>query len=277
MHRKCIAEASEVGPVKQVCQAVLTQAEQQRLWIARQRQGQRRDPTKIEIAVVELFPIGWGEKRMGVDDMRQIGPDTEHALAVLPIARACGIAGGKIERPVGLAESGRCPDPALACTRYPGAEEPRRVDTNSDDRAMIIAAVAEMSAERDEDPAIHQCKRAALTLSGRGETDAAHREFSGYIDWKAGQHAAVRKPQTKDQVPRRSTVVDHRIEVDRAAQSIDHWRSRDAERVYVAAGQRRTRNRMAEVGAPHSAPGCRVQRVDKIVFGRCYDQSAFRA
>jgi len=126
-------------------------------------------------------------------------------------------------------------------------------------------------------PTLIAPKPAALILSGRGEANAALSEPCGNAHRKAGQHAAVGEPQTVDEVPRRAMIIDHRIEVECTARRIDHWRSGDAERDYIAAGQCRASNRIAKRGAPHDAPGCRVQRIHKIAFGRGDDQAAFCA
>ena len=141
---------------------------------------------------------------------------------------------------------------------------------------MIVISVAEMSTERHEDSAIQQCKSAALVLRDRVETDTASSELSRDVAREARQHVAVGEPRPMDEVPRRTTVIAHRIEVHHATRHIDHRRPDDAERIDIAAGQCRTRHRAANRGALHNLPGRCIQRVGEITFGRRDDQAALR-
>jgi hypothetical protein len=62
-------------------------------------------------------------------------------------------------------------------------------------------------------------------------------------------------------------IVDHCVEEHSTATSIDHRRSHDAQRIDIAAGQRRPVNRVAEHGVPDNMPGISIQPIDEIVFG----------
>ena len=133
------------------------------------------------------------QKSTRVAGLNQIRPDPEYTLSILPAARSLGVAGGKIEVTVSLAQPSGCPDSALRCSRCPGTREPRWGDIQGDDQTMIVAAIAVVTAERHEDATIEQCQRATLILNGRIETDAACCESGRDIDRKTRQHTAVSK------------------------------------------------------------------------------------
>jgi len=81
----------------------------------------------------------------------------------------------------------------------------------------------------------------------------------------------IGEPQTENKVPRCATIVDHCVEVHSTATSIDERRSRDAQRIDIAAGQRRP---IAEHGVPDNVPGISIQPIDEIAFGCCNDKGS---
>jgi hypothetical protein len=138
---------------------------------------------------------------------------------------------------------------------------------------MIVTTIAEVTSKRDEDAAIQKSQGATLILSTRIKVDAARAKLCSNIDRKAGQDAAVGKPQAVDEVPRRATVIDHRVEIYGAAARIDYRRSRDTKRIDIATGECRSGNRVAECSAPCDPSSISVQRIDEVTLG-CGDNQS---
>jgi len=75
-------------------------------------------------------------------------------------------------------------------------------------------------------------------------------------------------------VSRLAAVIDHRVQVRGATAGIDHWGAGNAERIDIAAGQRRSWHRMAKHSAPdHTPSGC-IKGIDKIALGCCDNEAA---
>src|SRR5438094_5649182 len=62
-------------------------------------------------------------------------------------------------------------------------------------------------------------------------------------------------------------LVEQGYRENRSARGIDYRRSRDADRVDVAAGEAGIRNRRPEVGFPQDATVADVDRIDAVVLG----------
>jgi hypothetical protein len=77
---------------------------------------------------------------------------------------------------------------------------------------MIVATIAEVAAEWDEDAAVKERQGTALILSGRIKAEAAPGEPGGNVYREAGQDTTVGKPQAEDEVAR-PTLTDHRVEI----------------------------------------------------------------
>ena len=134
--------------------------------------------------------------------MREIAADPEHAFAVAPASRSLGVARGEIQESTDFAQSRRRPNTALGCAGQPRRHQLRRIDVNSDDYAMIVAAVAEMAAERHVDASVEKRQCAALVLGSRIEPNTALGKPGTNINREAGQHAAIGEPQPVDEMPR---------------------------------------------------------------------------
>lgn len=123
---------------------------------------------------------------------------------------------------------------------------------------MIVAAVAEMAAERHVNASVEKRQCAALVLGSRIEPNTARGKPGTNINREAGQHTAIGEPQPVEEMPRFATIIDHRVEEYGTAGSIDDRRSRDAQRIDIAAGQRRPASRLAERCAPDCVTGFRI-------------------
>jgi hypothetical protein len=104
---------------------------------------------------------------------------------------------------------------------------------------MVVAAIAEEPAIGYVQRAVEEQQRAALVLYSRIEGLALGPQRIGDIDRPAGQGGAILQRQAKDAVPRPGGVGDHRVEVEAAAGFVDDRGAGDAERVDIAATERR--------------------------------------
>ena len=269
------ANATQIFAVKQIGIAILPQRQQESHLAAGRPERYRRHATQIEIVVIQLLPVARCEYPTGIAGMSQIRPHPEYTLPILPASCSPGIARREVERSVSLAQTRGRPDAALRRSRCPRAQELRWIDAKGDNSAMIIATIAVVAAERDEDAIIQQGQRAALALNRGLEVDAARGEPCGNVDREVGQHAAIGEPQAVEEVPWCATIVDHRIEIHGATIRIDHRCPRDAERVNIAARHLRPRNGTTEPSPPDDVAGRGVQPIDEIALGGGNYETAF--
>src|SRR5262249_9118669 len=113
--------------------------------------------------------------------MAQIRTQAEHGLAIAPLARVQGVAGGDEEIAAVAAEAGGRPDAAAAPARAPAADAMGIGERDADDHAVILAAIAEMPAERHVKCVVEDHEGAALTLIARVEAAALAFERVAHI------------------------------------------------------------------------------------------------
>jgi len=119
----------------------------------------------------------------------------------------------------------------------------------------------------DIDVSVEDGECAALVLIASVETLAARCERFGDIDRPARQGRAVLQRQGKNSVMRTRRLPDHRGDIDRLGRLVDDRRTGNAERVDIAAIQRRERHGPAQRAHPDFMARARIDRVDIVVLG----------
>src|SRR5579863_3467255 len=114
-----MTDTAQIVAIEQIGVAVLAKGKNQRDGTARDGEWQWRDAAKVEVVIVQVLPVGRSEKIARLNGRHQIRANAEYAFAILPALRAFSVAGGKVERPIGLTQSGRCPDATLRRPRAP--------------------------------------------------------------------------------------------------------------------------------------------------------------
>ena len=161
----------------------------------------------------------------------------------------------------------RRPDAAARRAGAPGDDLGGVGQADADDPAVIAAAIAEMPAIGDIDPAVEDGERAALVLIGVVEAPALRRQRGGDVDRPARQNGAVLQRHGEDLVARPRSRGDHRVEINRLRPLVDDRRAGDPQRVDIAAWQRRERHRPAQNLGPNDRSRARVDRLDRVAFG----------
>ena len=157
------------------------------------------------------------------------------------------------------------PDPAAARARREAGDRVGIVGGNGDDIAVIGAAIAPMAAERHEHLVAEQRQRTALVLHGRIEAG----DGRGDPDRPTRLDRTVGERESEDLVLRPFRAHHRGVEIKRAAPVVDNRRARNAERRYVAAGERGSRHGVAERAAPDFRAGMGVERQNLV--GLCDD------
>jgi hypothetical protein len=263
------AEPAEIVAVEQIAMRVLAEREDQRLAAGRARhvERQRVGAAEIGVALVEQVPVTRREEIGRLLIVAQAAMQPNDRLPVLPEIGSHRVAGGDKQRLPVAADAARRPDAAAARPRAPGDDVAGVAQADADDPAMVVAAIAGMAAIRDEHPALEDRQRAALVLVRRVERKPLGGERIGDIDRPAGQRSAVAERQGEDEMARPRGTADHRVEIDRAGRRVDRRRAGDAERVDVAAGQRRQRHRIAQLLTPDGVAGCGIDRRHHVALG----------
>src|SRR4051794_31939370 len=107
-------------------------------------EGKRVGATQVGITAIENAPVRRREIVATGRRRGQVRVETQHRLAVTPFASCEAISGSDKERMSVGGNPAGCPDARTCCTRMPGAELMRLVETYPYDPAAIIAAVPEM-------------------------------------------------------------------------------------------------------------------------------------
>src|SRR5204863_1349242 len=149
--------------------------------------------------------------------------------------------------------------------RGPAHDFPRVSEGDAHDPAAILAAIAEMPAERDVERAVENDQCAALVLVARVETLTLGLERLRHVDGPARQDRAVLERESENLVTRAGRALRHGVDIERLALRIDHRRARDPERVDIAAPERRSRDRLAERALPDLRAVTGIERVHLVV------------
>src|SRR5579875_2918308 len=248
-HAVALGKAAHVVGVDQVADALLASDEDE----VRHRTGLRREQERGRRAEVDVARIQRDEvarhevvPRRAREAQRRLRLEPEHRVAEVHGAARLAVAGRDVEvaRGVDRNAPGR-PDRAHALRGHGELLFLRDSDhRDADHPPVILPAVAEVAAEGDVEHAVGQPERGALLLRGRRKLPAVRR-------WGRDRHGPARAHPAARQVERRGLVhfrppaVRGREpdQVQRGGCAVDDRRARDADRIDVAARQRRARHR----------------------------------
>src|SRR6516165_8891872 len=201
---------------------------------------------------------GWSRRRRSGPRRKTASPSLQvETSIVLPVAT-------NSERP-SLAIPPE--DPTAPPAGAPADDVARVLHADADYPAVIVPAIAVMTPIGDIDVSVEDGECAALVLIASVETLAARCERFGDIDRPARQGRAVLQRQGKNSVMRTRRLPDHRGDIDRLGRLVDDRRTGNAERVDIAAIQRRERHGPAQRAHPDFMARARIDRVDIVVFG----------
>ena len=166
------ADAAEVVAVEKIGIAGLSDGEDQLPGAVRAYdiERDRRGPAEVEVATIEVAPIRGGEIVAAFDRSREVGRKAQDGFAVAPLGCAepagCAecVAGDREERLSIAADAALRPYAAAARARREARDLARFVNGNTDNKAVIGAAIAPVPAEGNEDLALEQRQRTALIL-----------------------------------------------------------------------------------------------------------------
>jgi hypothetical protein len=166
------ADAAEVVAIEKISLASLSDGEDQLPGAVRAHdiERDRRGPAEVEVATIKITPIRRGEIVAGFDRAREVGRKAKDSLAIAPAgcAKPAGCAECvSSDREKGLsiaADAALRPYAAAARARREARDLARLVNGNADDKTVIRAAIAPVSAKGNEDLVLKQRQRAALVL-----------------------------------------------------------------------------------------------------------------
>src|SRR5262249_21384808 len=115
----------------------------------------------------------------------------DHGFAIRPGRCAESVAGRDIKRSSVARDASRPPDAAASCARCPGHDVLRVFQRNAHHPALILTAIAKMTAERHVDSAVENSERAALILIASDEILSLRAKRGGHINGPARHHRAI--------------------------------------------------------------------------------------
>ena len=128
----------------------------------------------------------------------QVRADAKDSFAIAPSAGAESVAGGKEDMVTYHAQSAWCPDAAASRTGLEADRLARVAQGQTNDPAVILAAIAKMAAEGDIDSAVEKGERRALVLDPGIEMASRSLQGISNVNGPARENSAVCQRQSKN-------------------------------------------------------------------------------
>src|SRR5262249_5263673 len=170
--------------IEQIASPVLAEGQYQSPSIRRSPGAQRYriGSAEVGILLIQCKPVRRREEIAHLVRSMQVRSKTEHRLTVLPRGGAEGISRSDEEGLARDTDAARSPDTAAACTRRPCRHSPRLLERNSHHPAVVVAAVAKVTAKWHIQHAAKNSQCTALILVPRIERLLHAAQSVGDID-----------------------------------------------------------------------------------------------